>query len=395
MISVKYLTKKFQDKFILNNLSFEIDRGEVFSILGPNGAGKTTIVRILSTLLSVNDGSVKIGKFYSKTDAKEIGKIISVSGQYTSLDEPLTGRENLIFFSRLIEIKRKGLESIVSTQLDKFGLLDSADKLVSMYSGGMKRCLDLAVALVRRPQILFLDEPTTGLDSGSQADLWQAIRELRKQEVTVILTTEYLEEADQLADEVVLIDQGSIKVQGTPAHLKSQYGQLSCSIQPLQLAKLQSIEAMLKPFGVTSVDMQNAIVNIKLLRGMESIAGIVRQLDKARVADISIFQPSLENVFYVLTDVPDVDCIRRQVMGNFDSCAVLSKLCYSDLEIKFSVLHGLGILVSCISLKMIRDHAIIIGALVFPLIFYGLFSLVILVFLALTSYIMERKNANS
>ncbi|QBX55173.1 ATP-binding cassette domain-containing protein [Nocardioides seonyuensis] len=218
------LTKSYGDQPVLHDLHLTVPPGTVYALLGPNGAGKTTTVRILTTLVSADGGEARVAGADVRTEADAVRRSIGVTGQFSAIDELLTGRENLRLMADLLHLSRPDARARVDELLERFGLTDAADRRAATYSGGMKRRLDLAMTLVGRPQVIFLDEPTTGLDPRSRRDLWQVVRELLADGVTIFLTTQYLEEADQLADTVGLLDGGRLVATGTPAELKARTG---------------------------------------------------------------------------------------------------------------------------------------------------------------------------
>ena len=223
-IEVVGLTKSYADNAVLRGIDLTVPAGTVYALLGPNGAGKTTMVRILSTLISADAGEVRVAGFDVCRESDGVRRSIGVTGQFSAIDELLTGRENVRLMADLAHLRGAEARARVEELLVRFGLTDAADRRAATYSGGMKRRLDLAMTLVSRPRLLFLDEPTAGLDPRSRRDLWQIVRELLADRVTVFLTTQYLEEADQLAHMVGLLDGGRLVAEGTPAELKAQAG---------------------------------------------------------------------------------------------------------------------------------------------------------------------------
>ncbi|WP_418061101.1 ABC transporter ATP-binding protein [Pimelobacter simplex] len=223
-IEVAALRKTYGDQVVLDGLDLTVPAGTVYALLGPNGAGKTTTVNICSTLLAPDAGTVAVAGHDVRTQADAVRRSIGLTGQFSAIDELLTGRENLRLMADLAHLPKPDARARVDEQLARFGLTDAADRRAATYSGGMKRRLDLAMTLVSRPQVIFLDEPTTGLDPRSRRDLWQIVRELVADGVTILLTTQYLEEADQLAHTVGLLDGGRLVAEGTPAQLKEQAG---------------------------------------------------------------------------------------------------------------------------------------------------------------------------
>ncbi|EMD29211.1 ABC transporter ATP-binding protein [Amycolatopsis azurea] len=217
-IHVRDLEKSYGKLHVLRGVDFEVERGSIFALLGSNGAGKTTVVRILSTLLKADAGTASIGGFDVVTQAAEVRESISLTGQFAAVDEILSGRENLVLVAKLRHLKRPG--EIADDLLRRFSLTDAAARKVSTYSGGMRRRLDIAMSLIGNPPVIFLDEPTTGLDPQARVEVWEAVKELAGQGTTVLLTTQYLEEAEQLADRIAILHEGRIIVNGTLAELK-------------------------------------------------------------------------------------------------------------------------------------------------------------------------------
>jgi ABC-2 type transport system ATP-binding protein len=223
-IEVTGITKSYDDQPVLRGLDLTVPTGTVYALLGPNGAGKTTMIRILSTLISADEGQARVGGYDVATEPDAVRRSIGVTGQFSAVDELLTGRENLRLMADLAHLRARDAVRRVDDLLTRFDLSDAADRRAATYSGGMKRRLDLAMTLVGGPRLIFLDEPTTGLDPRSRRGLWQIVRELLTDGVTIFLTTQYLEEADQLADTVGLIDEGRLVAEGTPAELKTRAG---------------------------------------------------------------------------------------------------------------------------------------------------------------------------
>ena len=223
-IEVAGMTKSYADNTVLQGIDLTVPTGTVYALLGPNGAGKTTMVRILSTLINADSGDARVAGFDVRKQSDQVRRSIGVTGQFSAIDELLTGRENLRLLADLAHLRKADAAARADELLTAFDLTDAADRRAATYSGGMKRRLDLAMTLVSRPRLIFLDEPTTGLDPRSRRDLWKIVRELLADGVTIFLTTQYLEEADQLADMVGLLDAGRLVAEGTPAELKAQAG---------------------------------------------------------------------------------------------------------------------------------------------------------------------------
>ncbi len=223
-IEVTGVAKSYGDQAVLHGIDLTVPTGTVYALLGPNGAGKTTMIRILTTLSGADEGEARVAGFDVKTEPDGVRRSIGVTGQFSAVDELLTGRENLRLMADLAHLRSREAVARVDELLARFGIADAADRRAATYSGGMKRRLDLAMTLVSRPRLIFLDEPTTGLDPRSRRDLWQIVRELLTDGVTILLTTQYMEEADQLAHTVGLLDGGRLVAEGTPAELKAQAG---------------------------------------------------------------------------------------------------------------------------------------------------------------------------
>ncbi|MBI3256325.1 MAG: ATP-binding cassette domain-containing protein [Actinobacteria bacterium] len=317
-IVVEAVTKRFGTTQALAGVDLEVPRAHVVGLLGPNGAGKTTIVRILSTLLRADTGRATVAGFDVKTQAQQVRRTIGLTGQYAAVDENLTGFENLVMIGRLNQLTKAKAKARAGELLERLDLVHAADRTARGYSGGMRRRLDLAASLVGRPQILFLDEPTTGLDPRSRLGLWDVIRELVADGTTLLLTTQYLEEADRLADTIVVIDEGTIIARGTADELKNRVGGEQLELTPSDPAKLDAAAAALATIsdGATRIDRANGRLTLPVGSDRNRLAETIRRLDEAGVdiADLSIHRPSLDDVFLALTgrsstheDDPDLD----------------------------------------------------------------------------------------
>src|SRR6478736_4855936 len=302
-VSARGLVKRYKDVTALDGVDLTVPTGSVLGLLGPNGAGKTTIVRILTTLLQPDDGSAEVAGFDVIRDAAKVRERIGLAGQYAAVDENLTGFENLEMVGRLYHLSRGRPQARARELLSSFDLSDAEDRLVRTYSGGMRRRLDLAAALVARPPVLFLDEPTTGLDIRSRIGLWDAIEALISAGTTVLLTTQYLDEADRLADRIAVIDQGLVIAEGTPGELKSKVGGERLDIH---LCDEQRGEEALTALGAIASDrpfLEDGSVRVPVAERRGTIADAVRRLDDAGIAidDISVSTPTLDDVFLNLT----------------------------------------------------------------------------------------------
>lgn len=310
-ISVENVSKSYGKIEALNDVSLQVEQGAILGMLGPNGAGKTTLVRILSSLIKPTSGSASVAGYDVVKQTRQVRSIIGLAGQSAAVDENLTGRENLYLVARLYHMSRGECRKRAGELLEQFNLVESGDRAAKTYSGGMRRRLDLAASLVARPQVLFLDEPTTGLDPRSRNELWDVIRDLVKSGTTVLLTTQYLEEADQLADRITVIDQGSIIAEGTARELKQRAGSEFVSVQAQENDQIDKTVEVMRRFtseepAITEHDRR---VTVSVTDGSSLLAGIVRELDSAGVSvtDLSMRQPTLDDVFLALTGRRAVD----------------------------------------------------------------------------------------
>jgi ABC-2 type transport system ATP-binding protein len=279
--------------------------GTVLGLLGPNGAGKTTIVRILATLLDPDGGSARVAGYDVVRDAEALRSVIGLAGQYAAVDENLTGRENLDLVGRLYHLGRSEASRRADEMLERFELTDAASRTVKTYSGGMRRRLDLGASLVGRPQVLFLDEPTTGLDPRSRFGLWDVIRELVNDGTTLLLTTQYLEEADRLADHIAVIDGGRVIAEGTSDELKSRVGGDLLALRVADRARVAEAAAAIADLGsgAPQVVAESGEVSLPVREGASVLAEVVRRLDAAglEISDLALGRPSLDDVFLALT----------------------------------------------------------------------------------------------
>ncbi|MFD5323532.1 ATP-binding cassette domain-containing protein [Streptomyces sp. NPDC127092] len=298
------LHKSFGDTRALRGLHLNVPRGTVFGLLGPNGAGKTSAVRILATLSDPDAGHARIAGYDVVREAAKVRARIGLAGQYAAVDENLTGRTNLRMFGRLSHLSRGQAHRRADELLERFGLMDAADRQVAGYSGGMRRRLDLITSLILRPEVLFLDEPTTGLDPRSRGEIWGSVRELVTDGTTVLLTTQYLEEADQLADGIAIVDHGRVIATGTPDELKATIGNhLDVELEdPVDLRS--AVTALTALAGTTPTMTGTDRLSVALPGGGLRLADIVRELDRAGIAaaDVRLRRPTLDEVFLRLTD---------------------------------------------------------------------------------------------
>jgi ABC-2 type transport system ATP-binding protein len=302
-VDITGLHKRYGDVHALRGVDLRVETGSVFGLLGPNGAGKTTAVRILTTLLVPDEGSARVTGLDVVRDAAKVRTRIGLAGQYAAVDENLTGFENLEMVGRLYHLGRRQSRERARELLASFDLTEAADRLVRTYSGGMRRRLDLAAALVARPPVLFLDEPTTGLDIRSRIALWDAIEALVSGGTTVLLTTQYLDEADRLADRIAVIDQGVVIAEGTPAELKAQVGGERLEIHLCNGARGEEAVAALASIASDRPFLEDGFVRVPVTERRGTIADAVRRLDDAGIAidDISVTTPTLDDVFLNLT----------------------------------------------------------------------------------------------
>lgn len=304
IIFAEGLHKSFGGTHALRGLDLSVPRGTVCGVLGPNGAGKTTAVRILATLSDPDAGHARIAGYDVVREAGKVRAKIGLAGQHAAVDEKLTGRGNLRMFGRLSHLSRHEARRRADELLERFGLMDAADRQVTGYSGGMRRRLDLITSLILRPEVLFLDEPTTGLDPRSRGEIWDNVRELVADGTTVLLTTQYLDEADHLADVIAVVDHGRVIATGTPDDLKATIGdRLDVVLE--NAAALRPAASALKGLTGTEPSMTDAAgLSVALSGGSFRLADIVRALDSAGVAavDVRLRRPTLDEVFLRLTD---------------------------------------------------------------------------------------------
>ncbi|WP_442804309.1 ATP-binding cassette domain-containing protein [Streptomyces luteogriseus] len=301
-ITVEGAAKTYGDKKALNGLDLTVARGTVHGVLGPNGAGKTTLVRILSTLLRPDAGRIEVAGHDVLREAYAVRLRIGLLGQHAALDEELGGRQNLELFGRLHHLGARRARARAGELLERFDLTDTGRKAVRQYSGGMRRRLDLAASLITEPEVLFLDEPTTGLDPRGRAEVWASVRSLVGGGTTVLLTTQYLEEADQLADRISVVDAGRVIAEGTADELKAETGGDRIDVTLRNAGQLGAAVALLPLTGV-SVDADRRLLSAPVTDRMEALSGVVRALQEAGIEaeDVALRRPTLDEVFLHLT----------------------------------------------------------------------------------------------
>ncbi|NUT19815.1 MAG: ATP-binding cassette domain-containing protein [Hamadaea sp.] len=299
-IVVSGLRKAYKDKVVLDGIDFEVRAGSVFSMLGPNGAGKTTTVNVLTTLMKADGGTVRVAGHDLATEAKAVRAAIGVTGQFAAVDELLTGQENLQLMVDLSRVRAKDGKQIVGGLLERFELTEAAQKPASTYSGGMRRKLDLAMTLVGNPKIIFLDEPTTGLDPRSRHTMWAIIRDLVADGVTIFLTTQYLEEADQLADQVAVLDGGRLVANGTPDDLKRQIPGTHIRLRFTSAAELDAAARVLPD---ATREPEALALRVPSDGGTKSLRALLDRLDEYSLSaeECSVHTPDLDDVFLALT----------------------------------------------------------------------------------------------
>ena len=301
-IEAESLVKHFGETKALQGVDIAAKQGTVHAVLGPNGAGKTTAVRILATLTRADGGSSRVGGYDTVRDAQKVRQMIGLTGQYASVDEDLTGTENLVLIGRLLELTGREAKARAAELLGWFDLTDAARRPAKTYSGGMRRRLDLAASLVGRPSVIFLDEPTTGLDPAKREDMWGVVRKLVGDGSTVLLTTQYLEEADALADEVTVIDHGRVIAHDTPLGLKWVIGGQTLSVQPADPDRLDDVRDILATVGTTAPESLRRGVFTVPVRDDSAMTEVVARLGAAGIAvtELSLHLPSLDDVFFTL-----------------------------------------------------------------------------------------------
>jgi ABC-2 type transport system ATP-binding protein len=305
IVEARDLTKRFGEVEALTGLDLVAESGHVTALLGPNGAGKTTFISAVATLLRPDGGELRVAGIDVTSEPQRVRRVIGLAGQFASVEPAMTGRENLEFVGRLFGLDRRRARSAATAVLDRIGLTDDAGRLVRTYSGGMRRRLDLGASLVGRPQLLLLDEPTSGLDPRSRIELWEAIRNLVADGTDVLLTTQYLEEADQLARDVVIIDRGRVIAAGTPDELKDRAGRDVIEVRPRAAGDLPAVEDILASVAAETprCDLDTSRVSVAADGGADQLTIVVRLLDERGIAvdDVGLRRPSLDEVFLTLT----------------------------------------------------------------------------------------------
>jgi oleandomycin transport system ATP-binding protein len=301
-IRAEGLVRRFGETVALDGVDLAVRPGTVLGLLGPNGAGKTTAVRVLTTLITPDAGHATVGGHDVVRDAHRVRQIIGLTGQYASVDETLTGVENLLFIGRLLGLPRPDARARAVELLDAFGLSDAADRAAKTYSGGMRRRLDLAASLVGRPEVLFLDEPTTGLDPRARLEMWDMVRDLIATGVTVLLTTQYLDEADQLAHDIVVVDHGRVIATGTPEELKAKTGAQSLEVRPADPSDVDTVIAVVTELAHAKPEVDGTTVWVPV-SDPDVLPAVVRRLDDVGVAigELALRSSSLDEVFLSLT----------------------------------------------------------------------------------------------
>lgn len=302
-VQAQELVKVFGDNYAVNGVNLTIPAGGIYGVLGPNGAGKTTTIRMLATLLKPDGGSAKILGHDVVKESHVVRQLIGVTGQYASVDEKLSATENLVIFSRLLGLSRHDAKRKAKELLEEFGLTEAAKRPLAQYSGGMRRRLDLAASLIAQPPLIFLDEPTTGLDPRTRNQMWNTIRRLVNEGSTVVLTTQYLDEADQLADRIAVIDRGKVIAEGTPSELKAKVGTASLVLEVTDSVNLQYAKDIIQQMLEVDVHVENNRAIRAAMEDAEVVTDVLLALRNANIglAAVSVKSPTMDEVFLTLT----------------------------------------------------------------------------------------------
>ncbi|MEV5574166.1 ATP-binding cassette domain-containing protein [Spirillospora sp. NPDC052269] len=298
------LRKRFGETQALDGVDLEVEQGTVLGVLGPNGAGKTTAVRVLATLLRPDEGRAEICGFDVVREATRVRALIGLTGQYASLDEELTGRENLVMIGRLLDLPRAEARARAAGLLERFRLSDAANRAVKTFSGGMRRRLDIAASMINRPRVVFLDEPTTGLDPRARGEVWETVQEMVADGATVLLTTQYLEEADALADRIAVFDHGRVIADGTPSQLKARAGRQTLAVRAAEVFRTEQLAGIVAELTGERPEVRAdaGLVTVPVT-DPGILRAVVRRLDEADLvaAEVALRLPSLDEVFLSLT----------------------------------------------------------------------------------------------
>ena len=372
------LVKRFGKITALAGVDLHARPGTVLSVLGPNGAGKTTAIRILATLTSFDEGTVRVGGLDVIRDAARVRRLIGLTGQYATLDEELTGLGNLVLIGRLLDLRKPDAVQRAKELLEQFGLSDAAHKPVAAYSGGMRRRLDLAASLVGRPRLLFLDEPSVGLDPGRREELWWIIRKLTTDGASVLLTTQYLEEADALADEITVIDKGRVVAHGTPPELKQRVGSQSIAARPRDPERTEDAVHVLATVSGHAVEQANRHELVVPVDNDRAVFDVARRFEEQDItlAEFSLRLPSLEEVFFALTgapcNAPDTDHRQHQKEPGMTDTTPPATF-RSTHRRPFALLRHSLILAGRSLTKSARNPGVLINGVVTPTIFLLIF----------------------
>ncbi|GAA1886625.1 ATP-binding cassette domain-containing protein [Streptantibioticus ferralitis] len=320
-VEVRGLAKHYGETKALDGVDLDVTQGTVLGVLGPNGAGKTTLVRILSTLVKPDAGTARVAGYDVLSQPRQLRRVIGLTGQYASVDEKLSGRENLYMIGRLLDLSRKDARARADEMLERFSLTEAARRPAMNYSGGMRRRLDLAASMVGHPSVLYLDEPTTGLDPRTRNEVWEEVQRMVADGATVLLTTQYMEEAEQLANELTVIDRGRVIAEGRIDELKAKVGGRTLQIRPVDRAELPRMVAALDQAGLDGIagataDEAEGLVNVPIVSDeqLTAVVGLLGARDFS-IAGISTHLPSLDEVFLALTGQKTADANEFEEVG--------------------------------------------------------------------------------